>query len=351
MLSVPEIQASGVSDAAPRVPVAPGQAAYIYFTSGSTGAPKGALCEHAGMLNHLHMKLDDMEMTNGTAEVVTQTASQCFDISLWQFAAPLMVGGSVRVVDTDALLGVPLERIGRDDNFFDLGGTSLAAVRLLVQLDRALSLKDLVAHPVLADLGRVLDERARGGERVAAENLLQPLANARDAHHTLVCFPYAGGNAVNFRSLAAELERDGIAVLGVELPGHDFAGGDDPMADVPEIARRVRDEIAARVTTPVLLWGHCAGAAPALETARLLQEAGRPAERVFVGALLLEDIGALRAEMAEASEADNRTLLSRLRADNAYVELDELKPERADVVGRAYRHRRPDGQQPPDPDP
>ncbi|CAM5544547.1 hypothetical protein SVIOM342S_03556 [Streptomyces violaceorubidus] len=70
------------------------------------------------------------------------------------------------------------------------------------------------------------------------------------------------------------------------------------MADVPEIARRVRDEIAARVTTPVLLWGHCAGAAPALETARLLQEAGRPAERVFVGALLLEDIGALRAEMA-----------------------------------------------------
>src|SRR5439155_10002095 len=35
------------------VDVAPGQLAYIYFTSGSTGEPKGAMCEHAGMLNHL----------------------------------------------------------------------------------------------------------------------------------------------------------------------------------------------------------------------------------------------------------------------------------------------------------
>ncbi|MFJ8630141.1 amino acid adenylation domain-containing protein [Streptomyces sp. NPDC093568] len=658
VLAVPEIQSSDVSAEAPGLPIAPGQAAYIYFTSGSTGAPKGALCEHAGMLNHLQMKIDDMEMTNGTAEVVTQTASQCFDISLWQFAAPLLVGGSVRIVDTDVLLdvagfldeivtgrvtvtqivpsylevllthleqhpralgalrtvsvtgealkyelvqrwfalypdiklvnaygatevsddtmhevldrvpdrdfvtvgrslrnvntyvldehlalvplgspgeiafsgvcvgrgyindeertreafvpdpfrpgtrmyrtgdfgrwlpegrieylgrrdeqvkirgfrieigeienkllgmpgireaavvidgtgdgprnlvaffsgagsgapsqaraasedgteqaterarhflagllpeymvptyfhelerlpltengkidkkalvrlagtlghggatyaapstpaeqrlamlwaqvlGVPLERIGRADNFFELGGTSLAAVRLLVQLDRALSLKDLVAHPVLADLGAVLTERGQGGERAATGGLLQPLASVPHPHRTLVCFPYAGGNSVNFRSLAAELERDGIAVLGVELPGHDFAGGDEPMADVPEIARRVRDEIADRVTTPVLLWGHCAGAAAALETARLLQEAGRPAERVFVGALLLEDTEALRAETMDVSRADNRTLLSRLRADNAYVELDELKPERADVVGRAYRH-------------
>src|SRR5262245_43504599 len=33
--------------------VTPDQLAYIYFTSGSTGEPKGAMCEHAGLLNHL----------------------------------------------------------------------------------------------------------------------------------------------------------------------------------------------------------------------------------------------------------------------------------------------------------
>ncbi|GAA3353976.1 hypothetical protein GCM10017744_009710 [Streptomyces antimycoticus] len=55
------------------------------------------------------------------------------------------------------VLGLPPERIGRSDDFFELGGTSLAAVRLLVRLDRALSLKDLAAHPVLADCAAVLE--------------------------------------------------------------------------------------------------------------------------------------------------------------------------------------------------
>src|SRR5437667_5565558 len=42
------------------IDVAPDQLAYIYFTSGSTGEPKGAMCEHAGLLNHLFAKIDDL---------------------------------------------------------------------------------------------------------------------------------------------------------------------------------------------------------------------------------------------------------------------------------------------------
>src|SRR2546425_1534202 len=42
------------------IDVAPDQLAYIYFTSGSTGEPKGAMCEHAGMLNHLCAKIHDL---------------------------------------------------------------------------------------------------------------------------------------------------------------------------------------------------------------------------------------------------------------------------------------------------
>src|ERR1041385_5510445 len=84
------------------VEVAPDQLAYIYFTSGSTGEPKGAMCEHAGMLNHLFAKLDDLGI--GEGDVVAQTAPQCFDISLWQLVAPLLVGGRTLIVEQETIL-------------------------------------------------------------------------------------------------------------------------------------------------------------------------------------------------------------------------------------------------------
>src|SRR5437763_1872535 len=82
--------------------VAPDQLAYIYFTSGSTGEPKGAMCEHLGLLNHLFAKIDDLQIDAET--VVAQTAPQCFDISLWQLIAALLVGGRTLLVEQEIIL-------------------------------------------------------------------------------------------------------------------------------------------------------------------------------------------------------------------------------------------------------
>ncbi|MFJ4435766.1 amino acid adenylation domain-containing protein [Streptomyces sp. NPDC088923] len=270
--------------------------------------------------------------------------------ALTELAATLGHGGTSRTaphtpgerrlaVAWAEVLGVPLERIGKDDSFFALGGTSLAAARLIAHLGRHLRVADLIAHPVLAELAEVLTRR-RDGEpgRPRARRLLHPLLPVHSPHRTLVCFPYAAGNAVNFRALARELEHDGIAVHGAEPPGHDFAAPDEPLEDVPALARRAADEVLAHLATPVLLWGHGAGAALALETARLLEEAGRPAERVFLGAQLLPDAAQVRAELAELAAADRGTLLGRLRGGRAFVELDAYQRERAEVADRAYRH-------------
>jgi amino acid adenylation domain-containing protein len=86
------------------VDVTPDQLAYILFTSGSTGQPKGVMCEHAGMLNHILAKIDDLGVREG--EVIPQTGPQCFDISVWQLVAALLVGGRTLFVDQDAILDV-----------------------------------------------------------------------------------------------------------------------------------------------------------------------------------------------------------------------------------------------------
>ncbi|MFW6012132.1 MAG: amino acid adenylation domain-containing protein [bacterium] len=73
----------------------PEELAYVIYTSGSTGVPKGVMIDHRGFLNHLYVMLADLAME--PADVLAQTASQCSDISVWQFLAPLAVGCRVEI--------------------------------------------------------------------------------------------------------------------------------------------------------------------------------------------------------------------------------------------------------------
>jgi len=73
--------------------------AYVLFTSGSTGKPKGVMIEHRGMINNMLAKEEPLGLDANT--VVAQTASQCFDISIWQFLTALLFGGKVVIVPTE----------------------------------------------------------------------------------------------------------------------------------------------------------------------------------------------------------------------------------------------------------
>ncbi|MGY1625339.1 phosphopantetheine-binding protein, partial [Geodermatophilus sp. SYSU D00965] len=66
------------------------------------------------------------------------------------------------------VLGIAEDQIGREDSFFERGGTSLTAVKLAIALHRAVSIKDVVAHPVLADLATLVDARSSGGPGLPA---------------------------------------------------------------------------------------------------------------------------------------------------------------------------------------
>ncbi|RKG98938.1 amino acid adenylation domain-containing protein, partial [Corallococcus sp. CA053C] len=92
----------------------PSHLAYVIFTSGSTGTPKGAMVEQRGMLNHLHAKVQALAL--GPSDVVAQTASQCFDISIWQFFCALLVGGQTLILPDDVAHspGALLESLERE---------------------------------------------------------------------------------------------------------------------------------------------------------------------------------------------------------------------------------------------
>ncbi|MFD0141698.1 MULTISPECIES: amino acid adenylation domain-containing protein [unclassified Streptomyces] len=86
----------------------PDSVAYVIFTSGSTGRPKAVPITRRSMTNYLDWALATFGYREG--DRLAQTASLCFDASVRQLLAPLLVGATVVTVprqllrDPDALL-------------------------------------------------------------------------------------------------------------------------------------------------------------------------------------------------------------------------------------------------------
>jgi surfactin synthase thioesterase subunit len=162
-----------------------------------------------------------------------------------------------------------------------------------------------------------------------------------------VCFPYAGGNAVNFQPLARALKDSGLAVYAVELPGHDLVAESsgsgtsidaessgsgtsiesekEPFVPTGQVVDQVTAEIGALLGSTglktVLLWGHSAGTAAALEAARRLTERGVTVGRVFLGAQLLGDVDVRRARIADLAGRTGAEIVAGLSGDGGYTGL------------------------------
>ena len=227
------------------------------------------------------------------------------------------------------VLGVPVDQIGRDDHFFDRGGTSLSAVRLAIRLERAVSLKDLIGAPMLSDLAGVIDGRVRPNT-----GLLHELGKVDQPAATLVCFPYAAGNAVNYQPMARELRAAGISVYAVELPGHDVTKDGEPFVGIDQVTDQIAAEIRRRGLTSVQLWGHSSGTAFAVETARKL---GDDVRRVFVAAQQPGDKAEREQWIETLHRRSDAELAAGLSTDSGYAGLSELDSRQAQRVGAAYR--------------
>ncbi len=75
--------------------------AYMIYTSGSTGLPKGTIVRHDGAINHIYAQFDELKLNKEFCFL--QSAPSSTDISVWQFLAPLLIGGKTVIVDPETV--------------------------------------------------------------------------------------------------------------------------------------------------------------------------------------------------------------------------------------------------------
>ncbi len=176
------------------------------------------------------------------------------------------------------LLGV--DRVGIEDNFFDLGGRSLLAARMFARIEKdmghTLPLATLYKAPTIASLAELMagpaaDHRPSDGS-VATLHVMQPSGTRAP----IFCIPGVGSDVIVFQDLAEHLGND-QPCYGLQARGLD---GTPYEGDCPSIERVAADFIQEIRTVqpdgPYNLAGHCFGGLIAWEVARQLRSADQP---------------------------------------------------------------------------
>jgi amino acid adenylation domain-containing protein len=80
----------------------PKQAAYILYTSGSSGNPKGVVISHQSLAYYLEWHCRDLREDIGQVDLPL-TASMCFAAGVTQFYAPLLLGRTLHILREDTV--------------------------------------------------------------------------------------------------------------------------------------------------------------------------------------------------------------------------------------------------------
>src|SRR5438445_8318298 len=166
-----------------------------------------------------------------------------------------------------AAFGMP---IGVDENFFELGGDSLLAARLFIQIEKAfqteLPLAVLLEAPTIRQLAGIISAPIVHSLRSSLV-AVQP----RGTKLPLFCVPGHDGEIVNLRYLSRSLGTD-QPFFGLTAQGH---SGEEPNKTVEDMAAHYLREIRTiQSRGPYFLSGLCFGGMVAYEIARLLKTQG-----------------------------------------------------------------------------
>lgn len=219
--------------------------------------------------------------------------------------------------------------IGRNDNFFALGGSSFAGMRLMAKLEerfgRTMPFAMLVSHPTLADMAEVV-----GGDADSPDASLIVRIRAGDDGAPLFCVHPIGGNVMCYAPLAQALE-PGRPIYGIRAPGL-ASDRETPLASIEEMAARYVDEIrSVQPDGPYHLLGWSLGGLVVQEMARHLAMEGET-----LGLVAMIDSAVPKAPSPAAEPlppvrfqrfANDLAAVANLQLDGADHELGNLSDE------------------------
>jgi thioesterase domain-containing protein/acyl carrier protein len=164
-----------------------------------------------------------------------------------------------------------LDRIGAEDDFFELGGNSIAATELFGRIEERTGARLLVStiidHPTVAKLAVLL---AGDPEFPAGRSLVS--MRSEGAEPPLYFFHVLTGEILVYRHLLRRLA-PGRKVCGLQYPGHDRVPF--PTLSIPEMAAIYVDAIReAQPRGPYFFAGFSLGGTIAYETAHQISAKG-----------------------------------------------------------------------------
>lgn len=203
------------------------------------------------------------------------------------------------------------------DNFFDLGGHSLSAVRLVAQvrerLNQSLSLSALVQGANIESLARVLRQQT-ATKQVSPVVAIQP----EGSKTPFFCIHPVGGNILCYMELARYFGPDrpfyGLQAAEVKGNGNGFTRIEDLAAHYLQAIRAVQP------AGPYLLGGWSFGGVVAFEMARQLKEQSQQAAHV----VLLDSWAPVLSRRRVLDNVSPSDLVARFLSDIAGISGKEL---------------------------
>jgi amino acid adenylation domain-containing protein len=141
--------------------------AYVLYTSGSTGHPKGVGVEHRNVVN-LIFCLRTLVQDEDLSGVLFSTSLN-FDISVYEIFLPLVFGGRMIIVDN--LLSLPMAEARDDVRLINTGPSLMAALLRLDWTPSKVRTINLAGEPLPL---RLADELFKSNPNLALFNLYGP---------------------------------------------------------------------------------------------------------------------------------------------------------------------------------